>query len=82
MLIQIPRSLFPRKIELPLKIFSKAVFLSSREPWCLCKPSSLSFGGAVVKQEMSVSNCFLTLGFELHTLSAAAVLKPLLSLGV
>lgn len=31
---------------------------------------------------MPVSNCFLILGFELHMLSADALLKSLLALGV
>lgn len=78
-LIQILHFLLPRKTEFPLKVFSIAKFLPLVEPHCLCKPSSLSFGQAVGKQEMS--NCFLILSFELHTVSAEAPLKSLLPPG-
>lgn len=72
--IRIFRSLLPTKI--PLKLFSKAVlvFPSLAARRCSCIPSALSFGQAVVTQEMSVSNCFLILGFELDTLSADVLL--------
>lgn len=66
------------------KVFLKSCIyiFSFVKPCCLCKPSSLVFGQAVRKQQMSVSNCFLILGFELHRLSADALLKSLLALGV
>jgi hypothetical protein len=34
----------------------------------LCKPSPFLVGQPLVRQEMSVSHCFLSLSFELHTL--------------